>query len=339
MTFAQPWALWLAASFLAASALGLWGAANNARDLERFLSAKAIERLSNAPSRGDRFRSLYLLIAAVAMALIALARPQLGLEYERIQWRGMDILFLIDTSHSMAARDAAPNRFGAAMGEVRKLMASFPGSRFGIVTFAGRSYLECPLTWDESVVRFFLDDVRAGLVPAKGTNIAEALKLAVDELSAGGAQSKVAVLLSDGENLSGDIKEAAAFAAREGITVFSAGTGTRAGARIPMRGPPGGATEYKRNRSGKVIVSRLRMEALEEISRMTGGAAYALVNGETGADDLILRIKEMAKEKITTVHGAELGIETHQSFALLALLFLFLEYLFYSAPKPPRMVS
>lgn len=298
-TFAVPDLLWLAlAAPLAAAALAAWlwrrrleaGAAWAARGLwDRLLPGYDRRRLTV---------SVLLLALAVLGTSLALARPRWGSEEREVERRGVDVVFVLDSSLSMAARDVPPDRLTVAETLVRRLVHDMPGNRVALVQAEGRGQVMTPLTLDGAVVDLLLDAVEPGSLPEPGTELAPALAAALELFADTGREQRVMVLLTDGEDHGGRLETTVERLRREGVTVHAVGVGTPQGAPIPLPEAPSGrfrrSDPYKRNEAGDVVISQLGEAALERIAADTGGVYLRATGAAADLAPLVERIREMA---------------------------------------------
>jgi Ca-activated chloride channel homolog len=213
---------------------------------------------------------LVLFLLAVFFLCVALVRPQFGYE-EVVQRReGVDIAFLVDVSKSMLAADVSPSRLERTRFLILDLLSELKGDRVSLITFAGVSFLESPLTYDYGTFRLFLDELSPDLIPVPGTNLESALDKAVDsfkgpdgELRKG--RDRIVMLFSDGEELTGAHSQTLSKLTSAGVRVFTVGVGSPVGAPILERG------SYKRDRTGNVVVTKLNEEVLQDIAKSSGG--------------------------------------------------------------------
>ncbi|HEX9800094.1 MAG TPA: VWA domain-containing protein [Thermoanaerobaculia bacterium] len=209
-------------------------------------------------------------LAAFVLAVVALARPQLGYSWEEATTEGIDIQIALDVSGSMAAKDFSPDRLEVAKRVVREFVAGRPGDRIGLTTFSGSALTRSPLTSD----RRMLDELVAALEPTltpDGTAIGVALANAAGRLKDSAAKSKVIILVTDGVNNAGEIDPLSAAAVAEGLglEVYTVGVGSEGEARVPvqLRNPLTGRIET-RDVTMRVEVDE---KLLAEIARRTGG--------------------------------------------------------------------
>ncbi len=196
-----------------------------------------------------------LRILALALLIIALARPQSTNRWEKVTSEGIDIVMAIDISGSMRAMDFKPDRLEAAKEVGMEFVASRPDDRFGLVVFAGESFTQCPLTTDQAVVTNFLNELDFDMVE-DGTAIGMGLATAVNRIKDSKTESKVIILLTDGVNNRGEIGPvtAAELAATYGIRVYTIGVGSRGTAPFPAQ-----------DMFGRKVVQQMEVEIDEEV--------------------------------------------------------------------------
>lgn len=221
-----------------------------------------------------------LLLLSVGLILLSLARPQWGEKKQNVQSRGLDILLAVDTSTSMLAEDQKPNRLERAKHALDSFINLLRGDRVGILTFAGTSFLSCPLTLDYDAAKMYLSIIDEFTIPVQGTDLAEAIRRSIQAFEVGEDKYKVLVLLTDGENHDADVMEAAKEAKQAGIIIYAVGIGSPAGEPIPLRDGNGVITGYKKDKAGRIVTSRLDEETLIRIATLTGGKYYNATDSE-----------------------------------------------------------
>jgi Ca-activated chloride channel homolog len=275
--FADPVWLWATAAVLALFALLIWRAARiRKRQLAAFADPAVAPDLLRSHSRARRSIKNALLAVAILLLGIALARPQWGLTEETTQRRGEDVVFVLDLSKSMLARDVQPSRLDRAKLAILDYLHRQQGGRVGLVVFAGSAFLRCPLTLDyaafeESVTEASPDDL---YVP--GSDLARGIVSAKNAFEKN-AERRVIVLITDGEDLEKTGIKAAQEFARDGVIVFSLGVGTPAGATVQVP-QQNGQIGPLLDASGQPVVSRLDEETLRSIAEATGGTYRRLEN-------------------------------------------------------------
>ena len=223
-----------------------------------------------------------MLVAVVLLAVVALARPQWGFDWQEVRHEGLDILVAIDTSNSMLTEDVKPNRLERAKLAVKDLLKKLKGDRVGLIAFAGDAFLACPLTSDYGGFRLSLDDLNTGTIPRGGTDLGLAIREAFKGYAQVPARYKVVVILTDGESLEGEPFAAAKEAAGKNIRVYTLGIGTREGELVRIVRE--GGAEFLKDGAGNFIKSRLNEGLLKEIAAATGGAYVRSSGAELGLD-------------------------------------------------------
>jgi Ca-activated chloride channel family protein len=245
--------------------------------LRLFADTELWGRLMPDVHRRRQTLKFLLLLAAVGLLLTAFLRPRWGFHWEEIKRKGVDIIVAIDVSESMLAEDIQPNRLERAKREITDLVGMLRGDRVGLIAFAGAAFLECPLTLDYGSFRIFLDYLDTELIPVPGTAIGEAIQTAIRAFSTERRASKALILITDGEDHPGQAEKAAEAAKEKGIRIFTIGIGSEEGAPIPL---PGGKGDFKKDRKGQVVLSKLQETALQKIALTTGGSYVRSVSGD-----------------------------------------------------------
>ncbi len=245
----------------------------------RALGALAVSRLPRHHGRRWRLHlPFYCRLLAFAVAVIALARPQLGYSWEEATTEGIDIQIALDISGSMGAEDFQPdNRLAVAKRVVRSFIAARPADRIGITVFGGTALTRSPLTTDRRMLDELVSALELSDVP-DGTAIGVALASAANRLKGSSAKSKVIVLVTDGVNNAGEIdpRSAAALAEGLGLKVHTVGVGTKGRVAVPM--------QVRDAWTGRTEIRRVQMDVqvdeplLEEIAERTGGRFFRASN-------------------------------------------------------------
>ena len=295
--FAHPWAL---LALLAAPLAAWWLLRKHARMPRLVLPAAPI---SISPSRWARLWWLpgTLVVAALVLTAAGLAGPRLrGSRRLDLSVQGIDIVVAFDLSTSMLAADFRPrDRISVAKEVLKNFIASRQNDRIGLVVFAADAYTECPLTLDYRVLQELLDQVKTGVI-ADGTAIGNALATAVNRLRESDAKSRVVILITDGDNNSGNIspQQAAQIARDQGIKVFTILIGK--GGRVPY---PTGTDLFGRTLYEQVEID-VNPELLQQIAKSTGGAAYQATDRESLERGLSQVLDSLEKSKIYEAGGS-----------------------------------
>jgi Ca-activated chloride channel family protein len=259
-----------------------------------------------------------LRIAALSLLVLAIARPRSSSKVEKVDSEGIDIMFAMDVSTSMLARDFTPDRISAAKDVAIEFIAQRPSDRMGIVVFAGESYTQCPLTTDRSTLINLMKEISTDYIE-DGTAIGSGLATAVARLKDSDAKSRVVVLLTDGVNNSGEIgpETAADIARTYGIRVYTIGVGANGEAPYPVMTPWGMQLQNM-----KVEIDE---KLLGNIASQTGGR-YFRATDNTKLAEIYSEIDKMEKTR-TTIDSFPVYQELFGGYALAALLCLLLEVL------------
>lgn len=309
LTFAQPW--WLLGILAAPvfAILYIWSQRRGDALISRLVAPRLKAELANGVSLGLRIFRAVLVLAAVILMSIALARPQMGYIENEIKHRGRDIIIAVDTSRSMLATDVPPTRLARAKLLAQDLMRFAAGDRIGLVAFAGSSFLQAPLTLDQSAVLQALDELDTSVIPKGGTNIAAAIRTADEAFGKGEGNTRALVILTDGEELDADGIAAAKNAAEQGVRVFTVGIGSSEGSLIPIRAD-GGGSDFVRDQAGKPVQTRLDENRLKEIASAGGGFYQPL--GPDAAKAIFEKGILPLEEKESTTATSRQPIERYQ---------------------------
>jgi Ca-activated chloride channel family protein len=307
------------------------------RSLLRFGELHLMERLTESASRSKRTAKLVVLLSAIAFLIVGLANPQIGTRLEEVKQEGVDIFICLDVSLSMKAEDIKPTRLDKAKLEIRNLIAKLGGDRIGLVVFAGNAYTQFPLTTDYSAANLFLDAVDVDVVPEPGTSIGAAIERAMDSFDYSNTTTKVIVVITDGENTEGDAFEAAEDAAKKGILLYTIGLGSPSGAPIPIYNSAGQQVDFKRDRSGKVVVTRLDEASLEKIASIGNGKYFRGTNSQDELNEIYKSINALQKKEFGVKQFTDYE-DRFQGFLAIALALLILE-LFLSEKKVKWIVK
>lgn len=323
--FGQIEWLW-ALAVLPLLALLLWVSARARRNaLARFGDSLLVARLTRSVSERARLVKGVLVVAAVGLVILALARPQFGTRVETVQSRGQDVMVALDLSESMRAEDVTPNRLERARLSVLRLMRRLDGDRIGLVAFAADAFVQSPLTVDYAAAAMFLGAMTPDLVPVQGTNLGAALRVSLDALR-DAREARVLVVVTDGEDHEGGIDEQIERAVAAGVRIHMVGLGSAEGVPIPVLDDQGRRTGFKRDADGNVVTTRLDEETLRRVAEATGGR-YVRAGG-TGAalDDLVDEIAGVEGEAVEARQVTQFE-ERYQIVLALALALLVAETL------------
>lgn len=316
MFFEYPGLLWLLALPLLLVAHYLWQELGGRRP--HMLVSSLQPWLAGGRSTLAWLRHLpfILRIAALCLIIVAIARPRSSTETEKVDTEGIDIVFAMDVSTSMLARDFTPDRISAAKDIAVEFIAQRPSDRMGIVVFAGESYTQCPLTTDRATLINLMKDVQTDLIE-DGTAIGNGLATAIARMMDSDAKSRVVILLTDGVNNRGEIAPATAaeIAKTYGVRVYTIGLGTQGEAPYPVMTPWG--VEVRN------MPVEIDEDLLKSVAEATGGR-YFRATDNTKLAEIYSEINQMEKVR-TTVDSFPVYKELFGKYALWALVCLLLE--------------
>jgi Ca-activated chloride channel family protein len=266
--------------------------------LARYGEAAVLERFSHKSLRGNLRAQGIIASTAVILFILTLARPQAGTRLEPVRITGSDIYIAIDLSKSMTTEDVKPNRLERAKLDALEIVSSLKGDRVGLILFAGEAYVQCPLTHDYNAASTFIKSLDSEVAGSSGTSLSAALEISLQTLKSEEDKYALIVLLTDGENTIGDPGKVAKELRRRGIKVFSVGIGTKEGAPIPLHDETGNRVGYKKDKTGKVVISRLEDDILRRISQQTGGRYYEAGTRVTETRKILAEVANMMKRDL-----------------------------------------
>lgn len=281
---------------------------------------------------GAGWRTFYLILALILMTA-ALARPQWGEEKRKVQRKGVDIVFMLDTSLSMLAEDTKPNRLEKSKLEIRSILRQLKGDRVGMVAFAGSSFLQCPLTLDYSAFQLFVDAINTGYIPDPGTSFNQALLLAIKSFPKENLKHKVVILFSDGEDHEGGLEVALKELTASGIRMYSIGVGAEKGDPIPLKDDQGRKSGFKKNRQGEIVITKLNPAIMKKIADAGNGLYLPSTPSEQEIRIILKHMENLGQKQLqeNTITERE---DQFQGFLLLAFLFLCMSMLTSEYKKP-----
>jgi Ca-activated chloride channel family protein len=295
------------------------------RALKRFGDWEVISHLMPQISGKKHVLKFVILMLAFGFLIIALANPQIGSKLEKVQRKGADLVIALDVSNSMLSQDIRPDRLTRAVQGITKLIDRLEGDRIGIVVFAGKAYVQLPITTDYSAAKMFLSTISTQMVPTQGTAIGDAIELSVQSFQEDN-RSKAIIIITDGENHEGDVLESAKVAVEKGIKIFTIGMGSPEGSPIPLFDSYGRQTGYKTDRQGQTIVSRLDETTLQQLASAGNGIYVRASTGQDGLTKIIDEINTLEKQEIETRMFSEYE-GRFRYFLAISLILLLLEFL------------
>ncbi len=314
--FQYPTLLYLELLLIPMAALYVWRQLRKKRPYVVMSTTAPLSRKSAGAAGVLRHLPFVLRMIAVALLIVAIARPKTSSNVTRTDSEGIDIVLALDVSTSMLARDFTPDRIEAAKSIAIEFISQRPSDRIGVVVFAGESYTQCPLTTDRATLINLINDIECGLID-DGTAIGNGLANAVARLKDSQAKSRVVILLTDGVNNRGEVTPltAAEIAETYGIRVYTIGVGAMGTAPYPVMTPFG-----VRVMDVKVEIDE---DLLRQIAEETGGS-YFRATDNTKLMQIYDEINKMEKVRIT-VDSFPVYTEEFGRFAIWALAAFLLE--------------
>ena len=270
-----------------------------------------------------------IIIAAIGLFSVLLARPQFGSKLETVKRKGVEVIIALDISNSMLAQDVQPSRLEKAKRLVSRLVDEMDNDKVGMIVFAGNAFTQLPITSDYISAKMFLESISPSLISKQGTAIGEAIKLATRSFTPQEGVGRAIIVITDGENHEGGAVEAAKDAAGKEIQVNVLGVGMPEGAPIPVEG----TNDFRRDRAGNVIITRLNEAMCQDIAK-EGKGIYIRVDNTNAAQKAINReINKMAKSDVESKVYTEYN-EQFQAVAWIILLLLLADILILDRKNP-----
>ena len=268
----------------------------------------------------------WLIFVAIGLFAVLLARPQFGSKLETVKRKGVEVIIALDISNSMLAQDVQPNRLERAKRLISRLVDEMENDKVGMIVFAGDAFTQLPITSDYISAKMFLESINPSLISKQGTAIGAAINLATRSFTPQEGVGRAIIVITDGENHEG---EAAKAAAEKGIQVSVLGIGLPDGAPIPVEG----TNDFRRDRDGNVVVTRLNEAMCQEIAK-DGKGIYVRVDNSNSAQKAINQeINKMAKSDVESKVYTEFN-EQFQAIAWIILLLLLAEMLILERKNP-----
>jgi Ca-activated chloride channel family protein len=319
--FAHPDALFLLALLPVLAAAFVLLRRRRRRALAAFFLPGTAATMVPAASTAKPVLKFGVLLLALGLLIVGLANPRIGTRLEEVEQKGVDIFIALDVSLSMKAEDMRPNRLEKARLEIRNLIRRLKGDRVGLIVFAGQAFTQFPLTTDYAAAGLFLDAVDVDVVPVQGTAIGSAIERAMESFPKDQPSTKVLVIITDGENTEGDAFVAAGDAAASGVLIYTIGMGSPSGSPIPLQNASGRQVDFKRDRAGAVVMTRLDEASLERIADIGRGAYFRGTSGQDELTEIYRSISGLEQQEFGTRQFTEYE-DRFQVFLLAGLLLL-----------------
>ncbi|HYV53175.1 MAG TPA: VWA domain-containing protein [Chitinophagaceae bacterium] len=258
---------------------------------------------------------------AFALGIVAVANLRRPGSAENISRKGIDVVIALDVSKSMLATDLSPNRLERAKQMILKLMDQMPNDRIALVLFAGKAYMQMPLTIDHGAAAIFVSSATPDAIPAQGTVFSDALQMSARAFNTKEGRFKSVILISDGEDHDEEALKTAESISQQGIMVCTVGIGSPEGSQIPDNA----TNDYKRDAMGNIVISKLNEDELKQIAEKTNGIYVHFESSDQTINDLMQQLSQVEKKTFTDV--SLLNYTTYYMwFAGLMFLLLILEF-------------
>ncbi len=305
---------------------------NKSKLLERFADKELHPVIVSSYSNVKNYIKFGIILLAFACLIIAAANPQVGTKLQEVKQTGIDVFILLDVSRSMNAEDIKPNRLEKAKYQISNLIQKLHGDRIGLIIFAGKAYIQFPLTTDYSAAGLFLSAVDVNSVPQQGTSIGSAINLAVESFDSSSTE-KVIITITDGEDHEGDVMDAVDKAVSNGNKIYTIGLGSTGGVPIPVYNSRGDMVGFKKDNEGNSVLTKLDEESLKQIASAGNGEYFRGNNYEDYLDKIYNDLSELKKSEFGVKKVTDYE-DRFYYFLIPAILLLIIE-LFISEKKSP----
>ena len=270
----------------------------------------------------------WILLAAMALIIVMMARPQMGTRISHEKRTGIESIIAMDISNSMLAEDVTPSRLDRTKMMVENLVDNFTDDKIGLIVFAGDAFVQLPITSDYVSAKMFLSEIEPSLIATQGTDIATAINMAASSFTQQQGVGKAIIVITDGEDHEGGALEAAKAAKKKGMRVYVLGVGSDKGAPIPL-----GNGDYMKDRTGNTVMTKLNEEMCRQIAE-AGGGAYIHVDNNTNAQrQLDNELAKLSKKEMQSTIYSDYD-EQFQAFGIIAIILLILEICILESKNP-----
>lgn len=327
LRFENPILLWLLVIIPVVAMINLLMWRRQKKRYKRLGDRELLKQMMPGVSKFRPSVKFWLMLAALTLIILILARPQMGSKISHEKRNGIEIIIAMDISNSMKAGDVTPSRLQKSKLMVENLIDNFSNDKIGLIVFAGDAFVQLPITSDYVSAKMFLQNIDPSLIASQGTDIAQALNLAANSFT----QSKVGkavVVITDGEDHEGGAVEAAKATHDKGINVFILGVGDTRGTPIPN-----GEGGYMTDNAGNTVMSALNEEMCQQIAQ-AGKGKYIHVDNTSEAQELLNdQLTKLQKGETDSVIYSEYD-EQFQAVAIILLLILILEVCILESKNP-----
>lgn len=327
--FEEPTYLYLLLLLPLLAALFLYSNYRRRRAIKKFGDPELMAQLMPDASKYRPDVKFWIVFVAIGLFAVLLARPQFGSRLETVKRQGIEVIIALDISNSMLAEDVQPSRLQKAKRLVSQLVDKMENDKVGLIVFAGDAFTQLPITSDYISAKMFLETIDPSLISKQGTALGAAINLSTRSFTPMEGVGRTVILITDGENHEDGALEAAKAAVEKGIQINVLGVGMPEGAPIPIPG----SNDYRRDREGNVVVTKLNEQMCQEIAQV-GQGIYVRVDNSNAAQNAITKeINKLAKADVETQVYTEFN-EQFQAIAWIILLLLLVEMLILERKNP-----
>lgn len=296
--------------------------------LKKFGDLSLLKQLMPDVSLSRKSLKFWLMVAALALLIVMLARPQMGTKISQEKRKGIEVIISLDISNSMRAEDVVPSRLDKSKMLVENMVDNFTNDKVGLVVFAGDAFIQLPITSDYVSAKMFLQNTDPSLIATQGTDLAGAIELSSKSFTQQDKVGRAILIITDGEDHEGGTIEAAEKARKNGIRVFVLGVGSTKGSPVPD-----GNGGYMKDNSGQEVISALNEEMCKQVAQAGGGAYIHVDNTSLAQRQLNDELTKLQKGDISSVVYSEYD-EQFQAVGILVLILLIIEMLILERKNP-----
>lgn len=296
--------------------------------LKKFGDLSLLKQLMPDVSSSRKSLKFWLMIAALALLIVMLARPQMGTKISQEKRKGIEVIISLDISNSMRAEDVVPSRLDKSKMLVENMVDNFTNDKVGLVVFADDAFIQLPITSDYVSAKMFLQNTDPSLIATQGTDLAGAIELSSKSFTQQDKVGRAILIITDGEDHEGGAIEAAEKARKNGIRVFVLGVGSTKGSPVPD-----GNGGYMKDNSGQEVISALNEEMCKQVAQAGGGAYIHVDNTSLAQRQLNDELTKLQKGDISSVVYSEYD-EQFQAVGILVLILLIIEMLILERKNP-----
>ena len=328
LRFEDPAFLWLLWVIPALVLVRLIGWRRRRAKLRKLGDPELLKQLMPHISKYRSTVKFVLMLAALALLIVMVARPQMGSKISNEKRNGIETMICLDISNSMLAEDVAPSRLDKSKMLIENLVDNFTNDKIGLIVFAGDAFVQLPITSDYVSAKMFLQNISPGLIQTQGTNIGQAISLATKSFTQQDNVGRAIIVITDGENHEEGAQEAAQMANKKGIDVFILGIGNAKGAPIPM-----GDGSYLKDNAGNTVMTALNEQMCRQLAQAGKGQYIHVDNTSDAEKALNNELTKLQKGEMTSVIYSAYD-EQFQAVGILVILLLIIEVCMMEARNP-----